>query len=293
MSFIIFDKSQRWAAYRNLRKNLHGLEFEVLLHMQSSLRASIASTCIKALVKLGFDRARARDYQWLFTTHKIAPNPHQHVMDGFFGFLEHLGLRERTLRWDIPIPDQAKLFAERNLPSATPVLVINPCSSVRWKNWHVEGYAALSDYAAQRYQMHVVLTGGPSQVEMHFGAHILERCTIKPLNLIGGTTLKELLAVLQRASALIAPDTGPVHMATAVGIPVIGLYATSNPLRTGPYLSQQWVVNKYPDSLKAESRLSVEEATWGKRVRNLQAMNRISISDVTEKLDMLMRSLSG
>ncbi|MFQ5730141.1 MAG: glycosyl transferase, partial [Waddliaceae bacterium] len=71
--------------------------------------------------------------------------------------------------------------------------------------------------------------------------------------------------------------------------PVIGLYATSNPARTGPYLSQQWVVNKYPESVRSEFGKTVEEIPWGRRVRDPKAMERIATADVVHKLDELMR----
>ncbi len=77
-------------------------------------------------------------------------------------------------------------------------------------------------------------------------------------------------------------------MATTVNTPVIGLYATTNPLRARAYLSQQWVVNKYPEALKAVYGLSVDQAPWGMRVRHPDAMQRISVIDVTERLDKLV-----
>jgi len=74
-----------------------------------------------------------------------------------------------------------------------------------------------------------------------------------------------------------------------VNTPVIGLYVTSNPLRTGPYFSQQWLVNKYPQAIDAELGKSVEQVAWGKRVRDAEAMNLITVKNVTDKLDELAR----
>ena len=77
-------------------------------------------------------------------------------------------------------------------------------------------------------------------------------------------------------------------MATTVNTPVIGLYVTSNPDRTGPYLSQQWVINKYPEALKEETGQEVEDVPWGTRVRNPDAMQRITTSDVIGKIEQLL-----
>lgn len=292
VEFIIFDKTGGWRAHQALRRQLKNRRFDIFLHMQASLRANLASLAVKAPIRLGFDKARARDYQWLFTNKHIEGESRVHVLDGFFQFLEALGIKERRLRWDIPVPQTAHDFVKQELPTDKNILAINPCTSVRkrnWRNWSVEGYAQLADYAAQHHGMQVVLTGGLSSQEQDFGEAIISACGTTPVNLIGKTSLKQLLAVLQHAAAVVAPDTGPAHMATAAGTPVIGLYATSNPLRTGPYLSQQWVVNKYPEMLEQEYGKNIEQLSWGKRVRNAQAMDSIRIDDVIKQLDKCLR----
>jgi heptosyltransferase I len=296
VEFVVLDKSRGLRAYRELHGAMRGRTFDLLLHMQVSLRSSVASRMIRAPIRLGFDRARAKDFQWLFTTHRIASRANQHVMDGLFGFAEALGITERDLRWDIPIPEEARDFAAEHLQGEKRTLVISPCTSSRhrnWRNWSPEGYAAVADYAVENHDMRVVLTGGPTEMEHRYGQEISRFTRYRPTNLIGQTGLKDLLAVLDRAFVLIAPDSGPVHMATTVGTPVIGLYVTSNPMRTGPYASQQWVVNKYPQALQAELGKHVDEVPWGRRVRNPNAMDRIRVGDVTDKLDGVAAAHQG
>jgi heptosyltransferase I len=291
VEFITFDKARGWAAYRDLRRRMRGRRFDVLLHMQVAIRASAVSLLIPADLRLGFDRARAKDGQWLFTSHRIPAQPRQHVLDGFLGFLTTLGIHEHTLRWDIPIPPTARAFAERHFPGPQPTLVISPCSSIRfrnYRNWGAASYAAVADHAVERHGMRVVLTGGGSQAERSYGETICALARNQPQNLIGRTGLKELLAIVGRATVLVTPDSGPAHMATAVGTPVIGLYATSNPARTGPYLSRQWVVDKYPEAMQAEFGKPVEELTWGRRVRDPRAMERIRVEDVLERLEAVL-----
>lgn len=295
IEFIIFDKRQGWRAYRDLRAALRGRQFDVLLHMQAALRASIASLCIKARLRLGFDRARARDFQWLFSNARIAPQPRQHVMDGLFGFAEALGVTKRILRWDIPVPDTAARFAATHLPDNKPALLISPCSSQRarnYRNWSAENYAAIADYARECYGLQVILTGGPTTLEKHYGEQISALAKYPPVNLIGATSLKQLYALIESACCVLCPDSGPAHMATAAGTPVLGLYASSNPQRTGPYQSQEWTVNRYPDALAAEG-LNVDTVRWGQRVRDPAAMQLISVSDVTAKLDAVMATMQG
>lgn len=295
IEFIIFDKSRGWRAYLTLYRQLHNRRFDVLLHMQIALRASLVSLLVRARLRLGFDKERAKDYQWLFTNARIAARPRQHVMDGLFGFAEALGVKRRVLNWDIPQPEPAVHRVSSLVHGDKPLLVISPCSSDRrrnWRNWSAERYAEVADYAGDTLGMQVVLTGGSSQREQQMGEAIANCCRNRPIDLIGKTSLKELLVLLNRAAVLIAPDSGPVHIATTVGTPVIGLYATSNPARTGPYLSQQWVVNRYEEALRGELGKSSDEVRWGTRVRNPEAMLRISSQEVKEKLSALMSQRS-
>ena len=136
--------------------------------------------------------------------------------------------------------------------------------------------------------LHALLAaGGPATEDDGLRAS-LELAQVRVVNLIGRTSLKQLLALLEHATVLVCPDSGPAHMASAVGTPVIGLYATSNRWRTGPYLSQEWVVDRYPDAVSRALGKSVSELPWGYRVRTPYAMNLITVDDVTGKLDALI-----
>lgn len=294
VDFIIFDKSKGVAAYRELRRALHGRRFDVLLHMQAALRASLASLLVKAELRIGFDRARAKDLQWLFTNRQIAPRPREHVLESFFGFTEALGISERLLRWDIPIPKEARAFAAEQLPDdGRRTLVISPCSSMAYRDWSSSGYAAVAARAIRQHNMKVVLCGGKSRREWLMGAEIMgkldcEGCLDSVNNLIGSTGLKQLLAVLARADVVLAPDAGPAHLATAAGTPVIGLYACTNPDRARPYLSHEYVVSRYPEAVLAKYGKPVAELPWGIRVKEAGTMLRITPDEVCAMLDRVL-----
>ena len=290
VEFIIFDKSGGLKSLFTLRQQMRQRRFDVLLHMQVALRASLISSVIKTPIKMGFDRQRAHDYQWLFTNSQIDAKPQQHVLDGFFNFLEKLGITEKQLRWDIPISASDTQFIQQQLPNDKPILVINPCSSARLRNWPTTHYAAIVDYAVEKHGAQIVLSGGPSEMERNTTTEICKFSKSKIVSLVGQTSLKQLLALLKQAKGLIAPDTGPAHMATAVGTPVIGLYATSNPKRTGPYLSQKWTVNRYPDAAEKFLGQTEQQLTWGQRIRDPEAMDLITQEDVINKLDLLFKN---
>ena len=288
VEFIVYDKSRRFGALGDLRRSLVGRSFDVLLNMQVALRASIVSLFVRAPIRLGYDRARARDGQRFFTNHRICAVERQHVLDSFFEFTAALGLEERELEWDLPIPPAALEFAASSFEADSRVVAINPSASKPVRNWSVEKYATLADYAVEKHGAAVVLTGGPAATEAQLAGAIEKAAGSRLLNLVGKTSLKELLAVIDRAAVLIAPDTGPAHMGTTVGTPVIGLYAASNPLRSGPYLSLDHTVNNYPRALRDARSVEVDAVRWGTRVRSTAAMDSITIDQVIAKLDAIL-----
>ena len=165
IEFIVFDKKAGRRGRQAVKAALNQRTFDIALHLQFSWRASRLMQLIKAPIKLGFDRTRALDLQWLFTTHRIAAVPNQHVMDGLLEFAKRLGVTPTPLIWSIPIPDEAQQYAERVIPDAIPTLIISPCSSHKARNWNAAGYAAVADYAINTHHMRVLLCGGRTDDE--------------------------------------------------------------------------------------------------------------------------------
>lgn len=290
VEFITVDKRAGLAARRALRDALAGRSFDVLLHMQLALRASLLSREIRAPVRVGFDRARARELQWLFTNARIAPRVREHVLDGFFGFVDALGIGRRVLRWDVPLPEEARAYARGLVRDGERTLVVSPCSSHALRNWSAERYAAIADHAHERHGLRVILAGGPSELERAMGADI-ERAARAPLvNQIGKDTLPQMLALLERATVLLAPDSGPVHMATMVGTPVIGLYAATNPARSGPYLSRGWCVDAYAEAARRFRRRDPADLPWTTKIEQPGVMDLVTVDAVAAKLDDLLAS---
>jgi len=292
INFIIFDKSKGLNAYKEVYEKLKKLNFDALLHMQMSLRTSIISMLVKSKIKLGFDKKRAKDCQWLFTNNKIPYQSQQHVIDSFFGFTETLGIHEHIYEWNIPSdPNKLKDLLKNEkiiLDINKPYIVISPCSSMAYRNWTSEGYATVADYIQQHYQLPVILSGGFSTVEKQMSDAIIQKVKHPIINLVAKTNLKELLSLLNHAHCIISPDSGPAHIATAVDTPVVGLYATTNPDRARPYLSQEWLINRYPDAIHKKFNTTVEQIKWGARVKDDWAMKLITVNDVILKLKKLL-----
>ncbi|MEJ2256010.1 MAG: glycosyltransferase family 9 protein [Woeseiaceae bacterium] len=287
IDFVIFDKTRGRAAYGDVRRALHGQHFDVALCMHASMRANFIIRALPADVRLGFDRSRARDFQWLFTNRRITPARGEHAMEAMMAFATAIGARERDLRWDIPLSADDRARADRYRQNGRPLVVISPCSSQRarnFRNWRVENFAAVIAHLESRYRARVVVTGGPSELEARYGRE-LAAASGATTSLVGRSTLKQLAALIAAADVVICPDSGPAHMATALGTPVIGLYATSNPERTGPYLSRKYTINRYPDAIERYLGKNVDDVRWGQRVRHPDAMDLVTIDDVTQMID--------
>ena len=289
VEFISYDKRGGLGELRRLRRVLAGRRFDVLLHMQLAFRASVISSLVRARVKLGFDRPRAHELQWLFTTDRIHAAGNQHVLDGLFGFAEALGVHDRQLRWDLPLPDAARAYAERLVPGHRPTLVISPCSSHPLRNWRAAHYAAVADHAVAAHGMRVILCGGPAPAERAMADAIVEAARLPVIDQVGKDSLPELLALLARADVLVTPDSGPAHMGTAVGLPVVGLYAATRVARCGPYLSRANCVDRYTEAARQFLGKEPDELPWTRKIELPGVMDLISPQDVIEKLDAVMR----
>jgi len=308
INFIVFDKAGGISAYfdlnRQIKQQLGGKAFDVLLHMQLSLRASVASMFIPAKIKLGFDKERAKDLQSMFCNQQITPlSTRQHVLDSFLEFPRYFQL-DPVKQWQLPVSQTAiesvkqKIHSHRmannqaNGLTNKKLFVINPCAIARsknWRNWTATGYAAIADFVCDRYDMQVVLTGGSSDLEKDTASEILSLChKARPVNLIAATNIDELVAVLHLAEIVLAPDTGPVHIASALNTKTIGLYAATNPDRAGPYNFRDNVVNKYPEALLKYNNKTVEQAAWGERIRTADCMKIISTDDVIQQIEKII-----
>ncbi|GKW50000.1 glycosyltransferase family 9 protein [Halomonas sp. NCCP-2165] len=291
VEFVVYDKATGLAGMRAIWRQLRETRFDALLHMQQAVRASVLSLGLKARVRIGYDPARAKDKQHWFVQRHLAPHPRAHVLDSFMDFARLLGVQDTSLTWDLPIPEGA-VGEARRLTGEAPYLLISPCSSARlrnFRNWSAEGFAAVIDHAWRQYGLKTVLTGSDTPQEREMAEQIRRLCQDEVLiDAIGATSLKGLLALIDRARVVVAPDSGPVHMANALATPVVGLFATTNPERAGPYLWRDSVVNRYPEAVRSYLHKDPEALEWGQRVRHPDAMSLIRAEDVIARLDALL-----
>jgi len=283
VEFVIFDKKAGLAGYRDLRRALAGRRFDVLLNLQLALRAGLASTAVKADRRIGFDRARSKEGHSLFISERIPAGGH-HVLDAFLQFLAPLGLSPQPVEWRMPVPESAHAWAAEQLPGDQPTLLVSPCSSHVLRNWRPERYAAVADHAAAR-GWRVVLCGGRSALERETTDAILAAMTSPALDLVGKDTFKQLLALLARASLVLTPDSGPTHMANAMGTAVLGLHACTDAERSGPYSDRRWSVNRYAEASERFMGKPASALRWGRRIEFPGVMDLVTVEDAVARFE--------
>jgi len=295
VEFVVIDKASGWSGLAALRKRLAGRRFDALLLMQLALRANLLSTAIHADVRIGYDRERAKELHGLFVNRRIPAQMHAsasdsaasaghafdggHVLDAIASFVEPLGLPKAVPVWNFPIAHEARAWAAQQLPGAQPTLLMSPCSSHALRNWLPERYAAVADHAVARGHR-VVLCGGRSALERSTADAILAAMKQPAIDLTGKDTLQQLPALLERAHVVLSPDSGPVHIANAVGARVIGLYACTDPRRSGPYSDLRWTIDRYAEAAEILLARPAAELRWGTKIERAGAMELIGVDDV-------------
>lgn len=233
---VIFDRAKGRRAFRDVKRALATRPFDLVLDLQVYFKAGLVTSFTKAPVKLGFDKARARDLNWLFTTHRIPAHPAgQHVQDQYFEFLDALGIPHDPVEWHLGPTDeerawQREFFAAIDRPTAAIVVA----TSKPEKDWLPERWAQVIDTLYADYGLQPVLVGGRSARELAAEAEIMATAHHRPISALG-SGLRKLVSIIDGSALVLAPDTGPLHMSVALQRPVISLMGYTNPKRTGPY----------------------------------------------------------
>ncbi|MFN0100404.1 MAG: glycosyltransferase family 9 protein [Gemmatimonadaceae bacterium] len=234
---ILFDRSKGMTGFMDIHRALAGTRFDLVINLQVYFKAGVVTSFTDSPVKLGFDRARARDANWLFTTHRIPPHAMQHVQDQYFEFVEWLGVPHEPVVWDLgPWNEQERAWQREFMARFDrPIAPIVVATSKPQKDWLPERWAEVSDALYHDFGLQPVLVGARSPREVHAEQVILERTQAKPYSALGQGGLRGLVGIIDASALVLSPDTGPLHMTVALDRPVVSLIGYSNPKRVGPY----------------------------------------------------------
>lgn len=232
---VLFRRTDGWRAYPHVNAQLRTRRFDLVLDLQVYFKAGIVTALTRAPVKLGFDLARARDLNWLFTTHRIPARTGQHVQDQYFEFLEAIGVPHGEPRWHLGPTAEERARARALVADADgPLVGIVLATSRREKNWFPDRYVEVITALRHDHGARCVLLGGDTSLEREMAAEILRRTEGAPISTLG-EGLRTMIGLLDACDVVISPDTGPFHMCVAMQVPVVGLYGYTNPKRVGPY----------------------------------------------------------
>ena len=299
VDFIIVDKKNLLKSFSQIFFDKKKKIFDVLINLHASASANFISMAIRAERKIGYDKARARDKQNWFCNEYIEAVINQHVADAMVGFLTHLDINEAKPSWKpLRLQPEEELVKE-HIFSDRKICLISPCSSQRYgdkynRSWPIERYIEIIRYLSENRGFQVIISGGRSSIEMRYSEQ-LDNAEFQNtvVNLIGKTSIREMAALVKLSDLVISPDSGPAHVSTVMGTPVIGLYAMSNPERSGPYCSINLSVNKYPETLSKYSGVSPEEVKWGQKVKSPGAMEMVEVLDVCERIEQFLADKVG
>lgn len=275
---VLFDRARGWKAFGDVRRALATRPFDVVLNLQVYLKAGIVTACTRSPVKLGFDRARARDLNWLFTNRRIPPHPTgQHVQDQYFEFLTALGVPSEPVVWDLG-PWASERAAQRMFRATLdrPAVAIVVATSNPEKDWIPERWAEVAASLYSDFDLRPVLVGGTTEHERR--AEQIIRVRAPHVRSMLGCGLRPLVGILDTVDLVLSPDTGPLHMAVALERPVVSLMGYTNPKRTGPYRRfHDLIVDAYGEP--GENYPISMDTRRGR-------MSRITVRDVMEKIEL-------
>lgn len=245
---VLFNRSAGWKEFLRIRESLSTRPFDLVLGLQVYFKAGLITSFAKAPVKLGFDRERARDANWLFTTHRIPPHSGQHVQDQYFEFLTALGVPFGAPQWTLgPWNDEERAWQQTFIEQFDrPIAPIVVATSKAAKDWAPQRWAKVCNALWHDFGLQPVLVGGRSEREVAAESIIMREAPVSFSAL--GSGLRKLSAIFDSAAVVLSPDTGPLHMAVALRTPVISLMGYTNPKRVGPYdYSQDLMIDAYGD----------------------------------------------
>lgn len=289
VELIVIDKPRGPFSYWRLYRQMQRYAFDWLLVPQASMRANLVMAVTRAKRKIGFGELHSRDLQHLFVDEFVPAKP-EHLIDSFLRFAEYVGATERVLEFGLPLRADERAGARAQLGACRGIkLAVVLAASKAERNWPVERYRETLNRVAARWPLTVVLIGGAGATERELAASLREGLAAPVVDLVGRTSLRQLAALMGEVDALLAPDTGPLHIAQAMGTPVVGLYAVAPSKKTGPYLEPQWTVDVFAEAAQTILGRGVERLGWRSRVHDARALRLIRVDAVVDRIEALFQ----
>lgn len=284
---IVFERTRSAtrtiAAFVRLLKRLRRAKYDGVLELQGNLKSGLLAWLTGSPVRLGFEAGSSR-VEWvstIFTNVKVSEGDASHVIDKNLNFAGRLGAGDKEVSFRIAVGEEERRyissFLKRQGIEEKKLIILHPGVARVTKRWPPERYGELADKIKDRFKdVVVVLTGGPGERPL---VETIARLSKSNPIVFCPTTLGQLLALLAKCRTMVASDTGPLHMAAALGKKVVGLYGPVDSGRNGPYGEGNFVVKKDLPCLPC----------WRKKCSSLACMKGIEVSEVIERVEFLLR----
>ncbi len=287
-SVVVYRKNDGLRALAHLRRELRaGGRFDVAINAQRYFKSIFPTLFAGAPIRLGLARDKTRDGVSLVNTHHLPDGPWRHTQDIFLDFLPLLGLpRPLSPAWNITLSEDEERAAERYFASSTRARVgVVLATANHRKDWPAERYIPVVESLADELRFDVFLLGGPGDRERRAAELVTSQARTRPRDALS-TSVRELIWKIRGMDLLVSPDTGPVHIARAMGIPVVGLYGHTNPARVGPYATDTTIlVDRYTEAGKAPDPSGYEPRDG--------RMESITVEEVLEKVRWAARQVEA
>jgi heptosyltransferase I len=286
-----------WSAVRALWRELRPRGFDVVLNCGIYFKSAVPTFIARAPHKIGYGRDRASDGIWLFTNHRVPPQGARHRQEMYLELVEYLGVPARPLEWRITLSEaeraaQSELFGALDAGRVAGLLTT---AAIEHKDWPTDRFAGVATALEREFGFRVLLLGGPGARERRRARQVAD-LSEAPVVWALGDDLRRLIYLIDGCDLVIAPDTGPLHIARALGTPVIGLYGHTDPRRAGPYGAyEDLTIDRYNyDAPGRPYGGPVEEVHPARPGYRLGRMALIGVEDVLEKVEVAVtRYLAG
>lgn len=248
---ILFDRKRlgRWwysptaaAELARLLRTLRAGEFDCVIDLQGLLRTALFSALTGCRQRYGFRDTREGAW-WLYSHRVTLPQACVHVIDAYWEIAKAAGATVRSHDYGLHVPEDSRREAARLLKESGcgsefyGVLV--PGSAQNWKCWPLDRFAELAEKMTGDLGLSVVAVG--TEGERPIVEKLASLCRAPIVNLAGRTDIGKLIAAMAGARVVISNDTGPGHIAVAVGTPTAMIFGPTNPARVGPYGRPEWI----------------------------------------------------
>ncbi len=274
------------SAIRSFIRELRATRYDLVIDFQALLKSGILVGLCRGQYKAGYGRGMDhQEFSYLFLNRRVAAvGMESHVIARHRHLLAELGIAAGDLEYRLPVTaadrlQVQKILANHGLAAEDRYVAMNPMTTWATKLWSGAKFAALADAVSDRFGLRVVFTG--SRADQPAVAEIINGMAVAAVNLAGATTLIELAALFEKAECLVSTDSGPMHIAAAVGTPVVALFGPTAPWRTGPYGEGHQVVR---------ADLSCAPC-FKRRCASPDCMAAISVEQVMAALEEIMPSV--